>query len=73
MFFIFVFKRSVWKKLQRTEPFRSFNSTRNKRKNRESVLTVDVDVNSMMTEDFDVQPMYVPTWEMSVRKTGNDV
>ena len=73
MFFIFVFKRSVWKKLQRTEPLRSFHSTRNKRKNRESVLTVDVDVNSMMTEDVDVPPIYVPTWEMSVRKTGNDV
>ena len=54
MFFIFVFKRSVWKTLQRTEPFRTFNSQRNKRK-RESVMTVDVLMHSGITEDIDVQ------------------
>ena len=27
MFFIFVCKRSVWKKLQKTEPFRNFRRT----------------------------------------------
>ena len=41
MFFIFVCKRSVWKKLQRTEPFRNFNRRLNKRKQRESVLSAD--------------------------------
>ena len=41
MFFIFVFKRSVWKKVQRTEPFRNFNSRLNKRKNRQSVMSAD--------------------------------
>ena len=56
MFFIFVCKRSVWRKVQRTEPFRTYLSTRNKRKNRESVLTMDVHFESVVTEeDVDVQ------------------
>ena len=41
LFFIFVCKRSVWKKLQRTEPFRNFSSRLNKRNKRETVLSAD--------------------------------